>query len=519
MRLWATVYILIYLVGYVGVNLFTMGKALNMLLGWEIWTAAIIVASVSACYVTFGGQTSVIMTDLFQGVMLMGVGLVLLALGVDYLGGFDVFWQHLPRGHRLAFSEFNKDPLFPAVGVFWQDAIANSAMFYFLNQGMVMRFMSARSVFEARKAALFMPLILMPIAACVVASGGWVGKALVHAGALPETVTADRAFFVAAEFLCRPGVFGLVIAALTAALMSTVDTLVTAVSAVVVNDLYKPYVRPDADERRLLRVARISALIVMVIGILLVPVFMNFKTIYAAHGAFTAAVTPPLVVTLLASVFWRRFTRVAALATLVGGMIAIGFSLFVPQVITPFAHGVPLTDAGDGILSGMRQFKYMRALYGLVVCVVIAVAVTLFSRPESWERMRGLVWGTVSDAIRSYKGKAGEERRGPVALAVCVAGGAVESDAATGLAGIDVSKSLAERLGLGPGDLVYVTDRRWWLGGLRSSHAVVAAVVEEAGDGDWLRVPVNLAGRVVPRLTADAKTPQRDVLVKVERMY
>ena len=230
--------------------------------------------------------------------MLLLTGLILLVLGMSYLGGFDVFWEYLPRTHRLAFPAFNEaegiygDKSYPAVGIFWQDAMANSAMFYFLNQGMVMRLMAAKSIKDSRKAVISMLVILMPIAALVVASGGWVGKSLAGAGVLPE-MEPDTAFFVAAEFLAVPGVFGLIMAALTAALMSTVDTLVTAVSAIVVNDLYKP-LKPQATESELLRMARISALSVSVLGVLLVPIFMEFDSIYAAHGAFTAAITPPL---------------------------------------------------------------------------------------------------------------------------------------------------------------------------------------------------------------------------------
>lgn len=477
-RTWVTAFILIYLVGYVGVNLYTMGKVFNILLGFPIFWSAVVVATVSACYVTFGGQTSVIMTDLFQGVMLLGVGLVLLVLGIDYLGGFDLFWNHLPRGHRQAFPHFNADPSFPAVGIFWQDAMANSAMFYFLNQGMVMRFMAAKSVNEARKAAIFMPLILMPLAACVVASGGWVGKALVQAGVFPPDLKADEAFFVTAEFLSRPGVFGLILAALTAALMSTVDTLITAVSAIVVNDVYRPYVRPDANERQLLGVARKSALGVAIVGVALVPVFANFKTIYAAHGAFTAAVTPPLVVTLLMSVFWRRFTRVAALATLTIGMGAIVLSLFVPGVIAPFAHGVPMTDTGDGFLSGMRQFKFMRALYGISICTVVAVIVTLLTRPEPHERRRGLVWGTIADAIAHYKGSPGRERRARRATAYVRVSDTDRTHAKTGLPLVCISRALAESLNAEPGDLLYISDSRTWLGGLRSTHAIVDEIAD-----------------------------------------
>jgi SSS family solute:Na+ symporter len=392
-RRWVTAYVLIYLVGYVAVNLFTMGRVLNALLGWPVWPAAALVAAISAVYVTAGGQTSVIMTDLFQGLMLLVTGLLLLWLGIDYLGGAERFWSHLPRGHRLAFPVFNSDPAFPAVGIFWQDAIANSAMFYFMHQGIIMRFLSARSVAEGRKAMFATVLLLVPLAAVVVSAGGWVARALVGAGALPGDLDSGEAFFVAAELLSRPGIFGLVLAALTAALMSTVDTLITGVAAIVVNDVYKPLVRPRAGERELVRVARLTSLGVTALGVAMVPVFLNFRTIYEAHGAFTAAVTPPLVITLLLAVFWKRFTAAAARVTLVGGMAAIVLSLFVPEIIAPLAHGVPMAESGGGLFGGMTQYKYMRAFFGIVVCALLAVATALLTRPEPAERRRGLVSG------------------------------------------------------------------------------------------------------------------------------
>ncbi len=354
-RLWATLFVLMYLIGYVGVNLFTMGRVLNALLGWQVPVAAAVVAVISCTYVTAGGQTSVVMTDLLQGVMLLLTGGVILFLGIDYVGGVDVFWTNLPREARLAFPNFNEVSDFPSVGIFWQDAIGNSAMFYFLNQGIIMRFLAAKSVNESRKAAFAMMVVLMTVGACVVGCGGWVARVLVHTGHLPDDISSNQAFYIATEFLSRPGMFGLILAALTAALMSTVDTLITAVSAVVVNDLYQPYIRPAATDRQLLRVARITAVSVTVLGVALVPVFNQFRSIYDAHGAFTAAVTPPLVVTLLLSVFWRRFTRAAAFWTLVGGLAAIGFSLFVPEVIRPFAHGVPMQEV-DEWLARVRTF-------------------------------------------------------------------------------------------------------------------------------------------------------------------
>ena len=167
-----------------------------------------------------------------------------------------------------------------------------------------MRLMAARSVDDSRKAVMTMLLVLMPIAALVVASGGWVGQALTSAGVLPD-MEPKEAFFITSSFLSQPGVFGLVMAALTAALMSTVDTLITAISAIVVNDIYKP-LKPDASESSMLKMARIASVSIAIIGVLLVPMFQSFGSIYSAHGAFTAAITPPLVITLLLGVFWRQ---------------------------------------------------------------------------------------------------------------------------------------------------------------------------------------------------------------------
>ena len=90
-------------------------------------------------------------------------------------------------------------------------------------------------------------------------------------------------------------------------------------------------------------------------------------------------------------------------------MGAIVFSLFVPEVIIPFSNGVPMQETGTGIFAGIKQFKFMRAFYGLSVSAVIGIVVTLFTKPESSDRQKGLVWGTVKDAILHYKGSAGAE--------------------------------------------------------------------------------------------------------------
>jgi len=313
--------------------------------------------------------------------------------------------------------------------------------------------------------------------------------------------------------------------------MSTVDTLITAVSTVVVKDVYRPYVAPKADERTLLRAARVSALAVTLLGVALVPVFAQFKTVYAAHGAMTAAVTPPLVVALLLSVFWRRYTRTAALWTIVGGLAAIKLSIFFPELIRPFAHGVPAPEAGDGLFAGASRHKFLRALFGLVVSGAIGVAVTTFTRPEPFEKMRGLVWGTVGDALAHYRSGAphAEGTSAQAALArpetsalAPVRALDVEPRSGGGeahLPGVVLGADLARALEAKVGDLVFLSDARRWLGGLRSAHAIVVGVVGVAGVDD--------AGGGDPGAIALGETLRADVVaagregrpVRVTRLY
>ena len=127
--------------------------------------------------------------------------------------------------------------------------------------------------------------------------------------------------------------------------------------------------------------------------------------------------TPPLVIALLLGIFWKRFTPTAAVWTMVGGGLAIFATILFPELITPFAHGVPMKDAGDGLFDGKNQYKFMRGFFGLVICLGIGVTVTLLTKARPLEELKGLVFGTVSDALAHFKGAPGVERHTPWAQA------------------------------------------------------------------------------------------------------
>lgn len=469
-RVVATFILLFYLIGYVGINFYTLGTALHALTGWSVFGAAVVAAVCTGLYVTVGGQTSVIMTDLVQGFILLAVGLGMFLLGIDYVGGFGMFWDNLPGPHKAGLAPLTEPEGFHTMGRFWQDAMAGGVAFYFMNQGMLMRFMSARSVKEGRKAVALVILIIMPLAAIAVSGVGWVGQAMTATGDIAADTSPDNVFVIVTYLLTMPGVFGLVMATLTAALMSTADTLLTAVSAIFVNDIWRPYFAKEGhgDEQDL-KMARYATLTTAGIGIALVPLFSQFESIYLAHATFVAAVVPPMAVTLVLGAVWKQYNHRAALLTLLGGCFAVAISLVFPEVITPFAQGVE--PGGEGI----KAYKYMRAFYGVAVSGALAVIGVLIFR-ERGEQSPLLVAGPEADAIRAFKTGDASPKEGGAKIELKLQAVAEAARRVEGTDEIYVRMHPIDRdeLGTEPGDLIHVGAVGFWHGGLKSIQARVA---------------------------------------------
>jgi SSS family solute:Na+ symporter len=432
-------------------------------------TGAIVTAVAVALYVYIGGQTAVIMTDLLQGIILLVAGLGLFAAAIYHFGGFGNFWALLPTEHKYAFSDFNAPPKFSFIGIYAQDGLANTGALMLMHQGFIMRFLSLKSVKDSRRMVVCWILVLAPLAAIATSCGGWIAKALVNNGEL-ETDAADS-FVKAAHFLCAPGVFGFVLAALTAALMSTADSLINAVSAIFVNDIWRPYIRPKSSDKHYLRVARLASLVAAGLGLALVPVFMK-DTIYGAHSMFTAAVTPPVLVTIFLGITWRRYTPTAAFVTIVGGAVLIGLSFVWPDALVgPFDFGM-----------GPDSYKFMRALFGLLAAGTLGVSVTWFTKPRAEEDLKGLVAGTQTDAMRQFKGGEPNRRAGSkVRLRVKF------DPHLSGESLVIVGQSALDEMAADPGDLLYASHTRWWYGGLRSVH-VKAGPPDDTEEAGWIQI-------------------------------
>lgn len=389
-RFLATILLMFYMIGYIGIGFLTLGKAMipmlpdsfsifGMNFDVTLMGVVIFIAIITGIYITFGGQTAVIFTDLLQGFILLFAGLFLFALGLIYIGGFDNFWNLLPVSWKMPLAKFNSPPDFNFVGIFWQDAVAGSIGFLFMNMGLIMRFMATKNVDEGRKAATFNILFMLPISAIVVGNAGWIGKAIsvISPDVVPPNTSPDQIFVVVANIVAIPGVFGFIMAALTAALMSTVDTLINATAAIYINDIHRPIKtwlkKYDEDakteDRHELFSARVSSVIITVLGVLSVLIFEGFPTVYEAHGFFHSTLTPPLVIAIFLGIFWKRFTPAGVIASFLGGVTLMIMGANHPKIlIAPFAQGIEMHQT--------HPYSYIRALYNLVVCGAVAVAIT-----------------------------------------------------------------------------------------------------------------------------------------------
>lgn len=557
-RFLVTILQLLYLVGYVGIGFLTMGKAIMPLMpehltifGMQIHITLMsliwVTAFVTGVYITFGGQTAVIFTDLVQGIMLLTAGFLVFFLGIAYVGGWHSFWSLLPTEWKLPLANFNTPAEFNSVGTFWEDGIAGSVGFLFMNMGLIMRFMATKNVHEGRKAATINILFMLPLSAIVVGGGGWVAKAISvkFPSLIPAGTAPDSIFVVIANILTAPGVFGFIIAAIAAALMSTVATLLNAAAAIWVNDVDRPVriwlkkikKEEPINEKRAMVVARSATVAFTLLGVAAVYAFSSYPTVYQAHAFFHATLTPPLMIAIFFGVFWKRFTPAGLITTVIGGISLMLLGNRYPlELIAPIAQGTPYDP--------VHPFTYMAALYNLIVCTSVAVLATLLQHqlkhavtklkknvhhqaimngiiafiiivvffdsatvlfklsiitysqsfiltfimagfvafattyyvnynPET--QTLGLTIWSVHQAKEWFKGRKLNEREGEM---IRVAWKLVESDDddVINFSTHDMKKMAAEE-----GDLVYISDTRKYLGGLKSCHTVYGKPHDEKG--------------------------------------
>jgi SSS family solute:Na+ symporter len=201
------------------------------------------------------------------------------------------------------------------------------------NQYIIQRGLAAKSVNEAQKGVVLAAFLKLIIPAIVVVPG------IAAIILVPDLGTNNDSAYPSLMKTLPIGVKGLVFAALVAAVISSTASKINSIATIFTMDLYR-HARPQTDQRTLVKVGRIVAVVATCIAIAItVPILSNFNEAFQYVQDFTGFVTPGICVIFLLGLFWERTTATAAMvAALVTVLMSAAFYIWLPNY--PFMNRV-----------------------------------------------------------------------------------------------------------------------------------------------------------------------------------
>jgi solute:Na+ symporter, SSS family len=279
------------------------------------------IALLGGIYVILGGLQAVMITDTVQGLLLFAAGG---AIFVMSFGEFDYQWSVLPElapegGFTIAPPA--DDEFLPWPGLF-TGAIWLGFYVWVTNHMVVQKVLAAKNLDHGRWGALFAGLMQLPLLVLLIFPG------ILARGVFDELPDPDMAWPAMVFEMIPVGLRGIIVAALIAALMSTLDSVLNGSSSLVTNDFIKPW-KPHLDESQLLLTGRVLVGVFMVIAALWAPVITTFAGIVEYFQSFLGYVTMPIVAVLLGGIFYEEYPDAIAV---VGLAIVVAAGIVTPGV-------------------------------------------------------------------------------------------------------------------------------------------------------------------------------------------
>ncbi len=355
----------------------------------SFWVGAVSVVILTGIYTIFGGLRADVYTDAMQAFVLIAGSLCITVIGLQTLGSWD-------RLRELCGSEyFNlwrpaSDPDFPWAGILFGAPIVG-LWYWCTDQYIVQRTLAARNMTQARRGTIWGAYLkLTPVFIFIVP--GMIAFALAKSGKLALD-NPDQAFPALVQALLPPGLRGLVVAGLLAALMSSLSTLFNSCSTLFTIDVYEK-LYPQASEQTLVRVGRIATAVVVVLGIAWIPVMLHVSgALYEYLQKVQAYLAPPITAAFFLGVFARRVNGTGAVTGLVCGFV-LGMAKLAAQVLAGL-ESVSASLPGFVLAFGQFQWLYF-CLILFAVSVAIMVVVSLLGPRPAPEKVAGLTYATVA---------------------------------------------------------------------------------------------------------------------------
>jgi len=267
-RTYAVVMYLLTQMARIGTILYLVALTMTTFIGIDIRWIIIVTGILVIIYTLLGGIEAVIWTDAIQTVVLVAGALIsLIVLVVDTPGGLGKIFSVAVNYHKFSLGSFGFDIAEPTFWVVLIYGFTINLQNFGIDQSYVQRFITARSDKAAKTSVWMGALAYIPISAAFF----FIGTALfvyyhIQPGLLPGDVGGDSVFPYFIVHKLPVGLTGLIIAAIFAAAMSTVDSSLNSSATLILQDIYKRYVNPEASDKQSMRVLHGATLIWGIIG-------------------------------------------------------------------------------------------------------------------------------------------------------------------------------------------------------------------------------------------------------------
>lgn len=357
----STAFAVFWLLVYVFVNLTSVSYlgalAMEKIMGIPLIYGIIGLLIFSGIYSIYGGLEAVAWTDVVQVIILVGGGLVTTYLALDAVGHGDGIFQGLSNLYERAKDHFvmimpegrlmipdgltgQRDAFMdlPGLAVILGAMWLTNLGYWGFNQYIIQKGLAAKSIKEAKLGLLFAAYlkILIPVIVVIPGIAAYVlineyspaelaailGKPIELIGTINKS---DEAYPWLLKNFIPEGIRGLAFAALAAAIVSSLASMINSTSTIFTMDIYKPYFNPQASNNQLVKTGRIVAVVALAIAMAVAQELSSLDQVFQYIQEYTGYIYPGVVAVFAMGLFWKQITAKAALwtaiATIPAGII------------------------------------------------------------------------------------------------------------------------------------------------------------------------------------------------------
>ena len=368
------------------------------------WVGAITTVVLTGIYTVFGGLRAVVYTEVMQTALLLIGSVFITYFGLSLLGGWGELKMIIGQNSdQFALWRPNSDPDFPWLGVLIASPIIG-IWYWCTDQYIVQRTLSARSLTDARRGAIFGGFLkVWPVFIFLIP--GMIGYALQTKGLLPipldenGNVLGDMVFPSMVANLLPVGLRGLVVGGLLSALMSSLASLFNSCATLFTVDIYEK-LRPGKTQSHLVKVGRIATGVVVGFGLLWIPIMKQISEgnngLYDYLQNVQGFLAPPITAVFLLGIFNKRINADGAFYGLVVGFIIGMFKLTV-QTMTQ--SGSIDSSTMLGALGSFNAYYFSGVLF--LFSVILIIVVSYMTVAPTAAKVEGLTFGSVTDAQKA----------------------------------------------------------------------------------------------------------------------